>query len=50
MIDGAGAANNTGTLRAATGALTPLVPVAAAPAATPYNETLATRWTACMPL
>ncbi len=50
MIDGAGAANNTGTLRAATGAANPLIPVVAAPVATGYNETLATRWTACIPL
>ncbi|CAB4129718.1 PulG Type II secretory pathway, pseudopilin PulG [uncultured Caudovirales phage] len=50
MIDGAGAANNTGSFRAATGAANPLIPVAAAPAATTYDESLATRWTACIPL
>lgn len=50
LIDGAGAANNTGTLRGLTGAANPLAPVAAAPAAAAYNETLATRWTVCLPL
>ena len=50
LIDGAGAANNTGTLRAATGAGNPLAPATAAPAATAYNETLTTKWTVCMPL
>ena len=50
MIDGANGANNTGTFRATTGAANPLVPIAAAPAPTTYNETLVTRWTACMPL
>lgn len=50
MIDGAGATNSTGVFRAATGAATPLVPVAAAPALAAYNETLVTRWSACMPL
>ena len=51
VIDGAGAANNTGTLRGLTGAANPLAPVAAAPAApTAYNETLATKWTVCLPL
>ncbi len=51
LIDGAGAANNSGTLR---GALAPnanvLNPVAAIPASTPYNETATTKWTVCMPL
>jgi prepilin-type N-terminal cleavage/methylation domain-containing protein len=50
LIDGAGAANNTGTLLGAQGALNPLVPVAAAPAVTAYNETTANRWTVCMRL
>ena len=49
LIDGAGATNNTGTLLAATGAATPLAPVAAAPALTAYNETATvTKWTVCM--
>lgn len=50
LIDGGGAANNTGTLRGATAAGNPLNPAAVAPAATPYNETTATRWTVCMPV
>ena len=51
LIDGAGAANNTGSLRGLTGAGNPLAPAVAAPAAaTAYNETLATKWTVCMPL
>jgi prepilin-type N-terminal cleavage/methylation domain-containing protein len=50
LIDGAGAANNTGSLLAATGAGNPLAPIAAAPAATGYDETLATKWTVCMRL
>lgn len=49
LIDGVGATNNTGSLRAATGAGNPLAPAAAAPgAATAYNETTATKWTVCM--
>ena len=48
MIDGAGAANETGSLRGATAAANPLVPIAAAPAATAYDERTATRWTVCM--
>ena len=49
LIDGAGAANNTGSLRGATGGgPVALPPAAAAPAAaTPYLETLATPWTVC---
>ncbi len=50
-IDGAGAANNTGNLRAATGAANPLAPTAAAPGFTAYNEvTTTTTWTACRQL
>lgn len=49
LIDGAGAANNTGSLRGATGAVNPLAPAAAAPAAaTAYADNVATRWTMCM--
>jgi prepilin-type N-terminal cleavage/methylation domain-containing protein len=48
MIDGANAANNTGSLRGVTGAANPLVPVAAVPAATAYADTVNTRWTMCM--
>ncbi|MBK9237954.1 MAG: prepilin-type N-terminal cleavage/methylation domain-containing protein [Rhodoferax sp.] len=50
LIDGAGAVNNTGSLRGAQGAANPLNPVAAAPAVTAYNETTANRWTVCMSL
>jgi prepilin-type N-terminal cleavage/methylation domain-containing protein len=50
LVDGAGAVNSTGTLRAATGAGNPLAPAAATPALTVYDETLATKWTVCMPL
>ncbi|MEN9435523.1 MAG: hypothetical protein RIR09_178 [Pseudomonadota bacterium] len=50
LIDGAGAANNTGSLRGLTAAANPLAPAggAAPAAATPYNETTATKWTVCM--
>jgi prepilin-type N-terminal cleavage/methylation domain-containing protein len=48
LIDGANAANNTGSLRGATGAGNPLNPDLAVPAATPYADTTATRWTMCM--
>ncbi len=50
LVDGAGATNNTGTLRAATAAGNPLAPVAGAPALRTYDETLATKWTVCMPM
>lgn len=50
LIDGAGAANNTGALLGAQGAANPLAPVAAAPALTQYDETTANRWTVCMRL
>ena len=51
-IDGAGAANNTGSARGATSAAAPpLAPAAAAPlAATPYDENAATTWTMCRTL
>ena len=48
IIDGAGASNDTGSLRGATAVASPLAPVAAVPANTPYDETTATRWTVCM--
>lgn len=48
MIDGAGAANDTGSFRAATGAANPLIPVATAPAATFYSDNVLTKWTACI--
>ena len=50
LVDGAGAANNTGSLRGATGVANPLNPVAAAGATVAYNETLANKWTICMAL
>jgi prepilin-type N-terminal cleavage/methylation domain-containing protein len=50
LIDGAGAANNTGSLLGAQGVANPLAPVAAAPGVTAYNETTADRWTVCMRL
>ena len=46
IIDGT-SGNNVGDARGAVGAANPLAPVAAAPAATAYNETLATTWTMC---
>lgn len=46
-IDGPGATNDTGTVRAATGAANPLVPSIGAPAPTPYNEATLTLWTVC---
>ena len=51
-IDGAGAANNTGSVRGATDAANPFAPAAAAPAAaTAYNETVTTTpWTMCRTL
>lgn len=48
MIDGSGAANNTGSFRSATGAANPLAPVAVAPAAAVYSDNVLTKWTACM--
>jgi len=51
LIDGAGAANNTGTVLAAQGAGNPLAPTAPLlAAATPYDETTANKWTLCMRL
>lgn len=51
LIDGSGAANNTGSLLGAQGAANPLAPVAGAlAAATAYDETTANRWTVCMRL
>ncbi|MEN9395635.1 MAG: hypothetical protein RLZ81_165 [Pseudomonadota bacterium] len=50
LIDGSGAANNTGSLLAAQNALNPFNPTAAAPALTAYDETTANRWTVCMRL
>jgi prepilin-type N-terminal cleavage/methylation domain-containing protein len=50
LIDGSGAANNSGSLLAAQGAANPLNPIAGAPALTPYDETTANRWTVCMRL
>ena len=50
LVDGAGAANNTGSLLGAQGAANPLAPVAVAPAVTAYNETTPNRWTVCMRL
>ena len=50
LIDGAGAANSTGSLLGAQGAANPLPVVAAVPALTPYDETTANRWTVCMRL
>jgi prepilin-type N-terminal cleavage/methylation domain-containing protein len=50
IIDGASAApsNNVGDARAAVGAAPgPVVPTAAVPAATAYNESLATIWSMC---
>ncbi len=46
IIDGA-SGNNVGDARGAVGAANPLAPVAAAPAATAYNESLATTWSIC---
>ncbi len=50
LIDGAGAANSTGSLLGAQGAANPLNPIALAPALTAYDETTANRWTVCMRL
>ncbi|MBK9348085.1 MAG: prepilin-type N-terminal cleavage/methylation domain-containing protein [Burkholderiales bacterium] len=50
LVDGAGAANNTGSLLGAQGAANPLAPVAVAPPVTAYNETTPNRWTVCMRL
>jgi prepilin-type N-terminal cleavage/methylation domain-containing protein len=50
IIDGA-EANNLGDARGINGAANPLVPVAAAPAATAYNETtIVNTWNMCRPL
>jgi prepilin-type N-terminal cleavage/methylation domain-containing protein len=50
LVDGTGAANNTGSLRGATG-VAPLAPITAAPAAAAYNETTTvTTWTVCQPV
>ena len=52
LVDGALPAtqigNNLGSVRGAAGAANPLVPTAAVPAGTAYNETLANTWTICM--
>lgn len=48
LIDGAGAANNTGSLRAANNNAPPLNPAAAAPGVAAYNETITNKWTVCM--
>src|SRR3990167_7123084 len=49
LLDGAGAENNTGSLRGLQAAANPLAPAAAAAAAaTAYNETTANKWTVCM--
>ncbi len=50
IIDGAGAANNTGSLLGSQAAANPLAPIAAAPALVAYDETTANRWTVCMRL
>jgi prepilin-type N-terminal cleavage/methylation domain-containing protein len=50
LIDGA-EGNNLGDARGINGAANPLVPVAAAPAATAYNETtIVNTWNICRPL
>lgn len=46
IIDGT-SGNNVGDARGAAAVANPLAPVAAAPAVTAYNETLATTWTMC---
>lgn len=48
IIDGAGATNNTGSLRGDTGAAPVLAPAAAVPALTAYADNVDTRWTMCM--
>lgn len=51
LIDGAGAANATGTLRGARATTAAVLnPVAVAPAVTTYDETNPNKWTVCMPL
>ena len=50
LIDGQGAANNTGSIRGLANANPPLAPAggAGAPAAVAYLETSANKWTLCM--
>lgn len=51
LIDGAGATNDTGTLRAARAAnVNALNPTTVVPVATSYDETNTNKWTVCMSL
>ncbi len=49
LIDGVGAANNTGSVRGATAAANPMAPTGPlAPGVAAYDETAVNKWTLCM--